>query len=748
MIFHNLIYRFSVLYRFIRRDVSLLLKSPVEYLYSFTYSTNKKVHIRPFNPRVGKTGEKLIANIRKVYPDLKTYFIGSAALGIPGQRDIDIMASCQRNDFDKYLDGLVLILGKPQKTRRTFIEWHLKKNNCTIDFLLIDTRNKSMFLNPLIEFDILKKDKKRLDEYIRLKKELNGFSEREYIKRRMEFFNRIRKKHDMITIYTVKCILQKVYLKSILILLVLVSLISNVWFYPKLTLLGVGFGDAWSRLNIARRVVDSLTPGIAQIGGIWLPFPQLLVTPFASIDFLYFNGIAGAFISTPAFILGGLFLYGSVFILTKNRLISLLGTLIYAGNLNLLYMATTPMSEALFICSLLGTVYFFLRWQTDIKNNLPSLIAAGFWVFLATLTRYEGYFLFAAAAFCVCLVTALKERKIRYVEGTFLIFTTLAAFGIFLWLIYSWVIFGDPLNWLKIYTGQIAVVSTVTQKPTETWGITDNRGNFAAAMMSMVRAALEMNGVVYVIPLFLSVIFIFYFILKYRRNEIFTSGLCALIIASSPVLFFILSSIKGSALIRTPPINLSMFSDTTFSFQDEYNIRYGLLAFPFMIILPIVVLSRVRLFKGFFILFALSSIILPFLHKPVTTYSLARHYLHISMITKYDFQNWFKKNYDGGLILTSAIANDQLMYSLKIPYRNYIYEGTNKYWRESVVDPTKYARWIMFKNGPKVTETGGSSDFVSYYLQDTDILNSNYNLVYKDKDIRLYKIKEDKKVIY
>jgi len=35
----------------------------------------------------------------------------------------------------------------------------------------------------------------------------------------------------------------------------------------------INYGDAQSHLNISKRVVDSITPGMAQLGGIWLPIP-------------------------------------------------------------------------------------------------------------------------------------------------------------------------------------------------------------------------------------------------------------------------------------------------------------------------------------------------------------------------------------------------------------------------------------------------------------------------------------------
>src|SRR5258706_3328835 len=44
------------------------------------------------------------------------------------------------------------------------------------------------------------------------------------------------------------------------------------------------YGDAEAHLNIARRILDSRTPGPEQIGTVWLPLPHLLMIPFAIHD--------------------------------------------------------------------------------------------------------------------------------------------------------------------------------------------------------------------------------------------------------------------------------------------------------------------------------------------------------------------------------------------------------------------------------------------------------------------------------
>ena len=44
------------------------------------------------------------------------------------------------------------------------------------------------------------------------------------------------------------------------------------------------YGDAVAHLNIARRVFDSKTPGLLQLGTVWLPLPHLLMIPFLLSD--------------------------------------------------------------------------------------------------------------------------------------------------------------------------------------------------------------------------------------------------------------------------------------------------------------------------------------------------------------------------------------------------------------------------------------------------------------------------------
>src|SRR5579871_2453911 len=53
------------------------------------------------------------------------------------------------------------------------------------------------------------------------------------------------------------------------------------------------YGDAEAHLNIARRVLDSRTPGPEQLGTVWLPLPHVLMLPFVMKDEWWRNGLAG-----------------------------------------------------------------------------------------------------------------------------------------------------------------------------------------------------------------------------------------------------------------------------------------------------------------------------------------------------------------------------------------------------------------------------------------------------------------------
>src|SRR5438105_9246494 len=66
------------------------------------------------------------------------------------------------------------------------------------------------------------------------------------------------------------------------------------------------YGDAVAHINIARRVFDSRTPGLLQLGTVWLPLPHLLMLPFLLSDWAWRTGLGGSIPSMVAYVLGAI----------------------------------------------------------------------------------------------------------------------------------------------------------------------------------------------------------------------------------------------------------------------------------------------------------------------------------------------------------------------------------------------------------------------------------------------------------
>ncbi len=78
--------------------------------------------------------------------------------------------------------------------------------------------------------------------------------------------------------------------------------------------------DARGHLVVARRIIDSITPGWQQIGAVWLPLPHLLNAIPVQIDLFYRTGASAVAISIASFAVDrGARLRGSSGTLTGSR---------------------------------------------------------------------------------------------------------------------------------------------------------------------------------------------------------------------------------------------------------------------------------------------------------------------------------------------------------------------------------------------------------------------------------------------
>jgi hypothetical protein len=175
---------------------------------------------------------------------------------------------------------------------------------------------------------------------------------------------------------------------------VLLAVAASVWSAAtgSMTL----YGDARAHLNVARHVSDALTPGLAQLGSVWLPLPHLVMVPLVAVDALWHTGIAGAIVGGAAFIYSSIRMYGLTWYWTQSKLAGWCAFALYATCFNLLYVQSTALTEPLLLATLVGAMYHFARWLKEMRHR--DLALAAFFTMLATLSRYDGWVLLAVGA--------------------------------------------------------------------------------------------------------------------------------------------------------------------------------------------------------------------------------------------------------------------------------------------------------------------------------------------------------------
>ena len=213
------------------------------------------------------------------------------------------------------------------------------------------------------------------------------------------------------------------------------------------------YGDAEAHLNIARRILDSRTPGPDQIGTVWLLLPHLLLIPFVMRDAWWHSGLAGVIPSVGCFVIAGTFLFSAARRAYGSTGAALAVALLFALNPNVLYLQSTPMTELPFLASLAALLWATL-WFRDSQSPWAVLIAAAA-SNAASLTRYEGWFLVPF----VCLYLLVIAKKKSYA----ILFAVLAAAGPLAWLAHNQYYYSNALEFFNgpysaaaIYQRQLA----------------------------------------------------------------------------------------------------------------------------------------------------------------------------------------------------------------------------------------------------------------------------------------------------
>ncbi len=177
------------------------------------------------------------------------------------------------------------------------------------------------------------------------------------------------------------------------------------------------YGDAVAHINIARRVFDSKTPGLLQLGTVWLPLPHLLMIPFLISNEMWRRGVGGSIPSMVAYVFGviGMFrlVRGSLSPGVEpdrgSRVAAWTAAFVYAANPNLIYMQTTAMGESLYLALFIWVVVYFSEF---VRGDIKAFSKCGLCLAAACLTRYDGWILAAVVvvqSIRICEWALLRE---------------------------------------------------------------------------------------------------------------------------------------------------------------------------------------------------------------------------------------------------------------------------------------------------------------------------------------------------
>ncbi len=507
------------------------------------------------------------------------------------------------------------------------------------------------------------------------------------------------------------------------------------------------YGDAVAHINIARRVFDSRTPGLLQLGTVWLPLHHLVMIPFLTSMRMWQTGAGGSIPSMIAYVFGVV----GIFRLTRAalsvstqpdgvaRTCAWIAAIVYAANPNLMYMQSTAMGEAIYLAFFIWAVLYLTEW---LRGAPSALTRCGLCLAGASLTRYDGWFL-AAVIGTVVLVrmrtkrdfteqiqTGMAEKKTRSrtLSKTNLKNGTIAAGGTqryvvrfmlitaaapALWFAYNAIVYRNPLEFENGPYSARAI-----ERKTQSTGNPGHpgTGNLFTAGMYFVKAA-ENN----VAPkewlqrawvlLLLAAIVIPAALARRESWRPFVKSIWPLALLLVPIPFYALSVAYSGVPIFVP--QWWPFS--------HYNVRYGLQLLPaFSVAIAVLAALVLRNERWdwrlrFACFLALLAFVLASYSRVWRTGPICLQEAEVNMRTRNQLEiqlaGWLEKLPPDSTLLMYLGDHVGAVQRAGIPLSHTINEGNHRVWKQpsdvnglwerALADPAKYADYaVAFEGDP------------------------------------------------
>jgi hypothetical protein len=407
--------------------------------------------------------------------------------------------------------------------------------------------------------------------------------------------------------------------------------------------------DAKAHLVVARRTMDSLTPGWTQLGAVWLPLPHILNALPAQVDGLYASGLGGSLLSFAFFLLGLFALAAAGRRGTGDPVAGIVALAVPALNPGWLYLQSTPLIEALFLGLVAAMIAALVRWRaTERGSALGAAVASAA---LSCWVRYEAWPLTAAAMAWAVVVERPETRR----RTAIIVFGAGVVGPILLYGLHSWVSTGVPFY--AIGEGNL----------------TEKHGDVLGALQRVASGLAEAFG----IPLLTA------------------GGIAAAALA-----------LRGRRALAGPLVPLAVaalaplsVTFTAYVAGHPSKARYALLLAPALsLVLAAATAGRRRLQALVLVLAALQIAAIP---RPLPVLREAMRDRR-DVAERLPVLAAFRQQYSGGHVLASMGSLAPVLFELGqlgIPLREVVHEGNGNWWSYAVVDPGREVRWIISAQG-------------------------------------------------
>ncbi|MGZ4814507.1 MAG: hypothetical protein ACXVZV_03810 [Terriglobales bacterium] len=479
------------------------------------------------------------------------------------------------------------------------------------------------------------------------------------------------------------------------------------------------YGDAVAHMNIARRVVDSRTPGLLQLGTVWLPLPHLLMLPFIWSTYLWSSGVAGAIPSMIAYVASvvGMFRLvckGLSFLpnyRAEARFVAWFAALVYALNPNLLYLQSTAMTEVIYLAAYIwATVciseFAMHLYRGDDSSARKALVWGGVFLCLGALTRYDGWF--AAAVYALAALALLVSASLRsgleplhflYERAwrrAVLGFIVILAISPTMWFTYNALTFGDPLSFARgPYSAR--AIELRTRRPGDPhhpgWQAPCVAALYFVKSAELDVAATERSEKIWLYGALLGAVMTIGFI----------RPLWTWLLLWVPVPFYAISIAWGGVPIFIP---------TWWPFS-YYNVRYGTQLIPAFVVFGSVLLylflrkfSSPRV-KYVFALLAMALVAWSY-YGVWHTVPISLREARVNSVDRISLEKVLAIQLEelppSSTVLMYLGEHGGALQRIGFPLKRTINEGNYRYWQSAVLNPARMAEYVIATEGDPVSE--------------------------------------------